>query len=349
MSVIMEKVSPCAARENYAAILNEVAPKKLEDVVAGLEAKFASMPRAEISQCDVCLGWSDSALPACPFCNVGEDGATATPPEAPVPVAIVQAPKQRASAPSLMLAGGSVTYTEKDLDESIGRLRAAAGKTSDYSYEMGRELTLIRAHLWEQRKDAEGKPKYKSYREFLEQELDIGEGYANKLRRISELFTLEQYREFGVRALMALIAAPTQVHAMLLQKRREGATIEQLEVDVREARASTGTRVIETEATRDAAAKGRTIPSPEATASGAKKRTKEAAAITIGLKAPEFTVDLLARPKNKNDEARPARTVEDQPYAEVECLNGTKLYFAVKQTPAGNLKLKVTAKRKDDL
>jgi hypothetical protein len=251
------------------------------------------------------------------------------------------AKKPKASSSSLMLAGGRDKYTEKDLDDSISRLRAASSQSADSAYLMGKELALIREHLWEQRKGEDGKPKYKSYNDFLERELGIGVGYGNKLRRVAEVFTLEQFRAFGIEALKALIAAPKEVHEMLLEKRAEGATVQQLEEDVRQIREKGGIEVLPTKAplAKTGASKG--------SAAASKTNRKASAAITVGLKSEETTIDLFAKPKSKKEEPRAARTIEDQPWGKLPAINGVTLAFTVKQKPTGELQLKVVAARDD--
>lgn len=342
MSVDLNRVSPCYVRENYASILNEVAPSKLEDVVSKLETHFLKQPKETLAQCDQCMGWSDENLPDCPFCNDGKEAAAEPPPAAPVPAEVASKKGEKleraASAPLLSLAGGRPIFSEKDLDESIARLKAASDRTADSAYEMGRELALIREHLWEQRTGEDGKPKYKSYNQFLEEELGISAGYGNKLRRIAETFTIDQFRAHGVEALKAINAAPKEVHEMLLKHHKEGSTVAQLEEEVREIRIQTGTTVVPSAATKAASEKGRNVPSAAATEAAAAARRKPG--ITVGFKESGGTIDLMARPTKKGEEPRKARTLEEQPYGTIEAINGKKVVLTVKTSAAGELKLK---------
>jgi hypothetical protein len=363
MSIIIEKVYASHCRENYAEILNEVAPRKIEDVVEGLRKHFASLGE-ELAQCDVCLGWSPETLSSCPFCNDGRDPSAATPaPPAPTPsAAIVEAagppPAERkksskaitvpASAPSL-LAGGRAAASEKELDESIARFHAAAENGADALFLMGVELRKMRDFLWQQRA-AGGKPKYKSYNQFVVEELKISRSTADRARRIAESFSRDQFRKYGAGFLKALIAAPKEEHAQLLE-RIDAGEIQRpvdLENEVKQIREKGGIEVVETDDTKAAAAAGKNVPSAATTAAAAKARKKESAAITVGLKATSGTSKLFAKPFKKGDPDRRATSIDDVPYGKVEGINGVTLYVAVKKTPAGELEIRWTAKRASD-
>lgn len=367
--IVIDKVSACHVRENYAAIIGEVAPKKLDDVVSKLDDHLSKLGVERI-QCDVCGAWSPEQLPdgtpidSCPFCNDGrEDSPAAAPPPTPVPstpvVEVLPAPAKKglkktkadpqpkSEAPLLAkVERGS----EKELDESLARFRSEAETGSRSLYRMGVELRKMRDYLWQQRTEG-GKPKYKSYTQFVQTEMEISSGTEMRARRIAENFTEEQFAKFGARFLMVLIAAPKEEHASLLGRVESGeiTTAKDLEKEVREIRERKGVEVIETDAIKDAAVKGRNVPSAAATAAAAaKKRTKESAAITVGLKSETFTVKLFAKPAKKEDEKRRARSVEEQPYGILEAINGVRLCLAVKISPAGELEIHGTARRDED-
>ncbi len=370
-TVVMEKVYASYARENYAAILNEQAPKKIEDVVAGLEGHFAKI--GDLGQCDACGGWSPEKLPdgtvlaSCPFCNDGrKDEAKAAPAHVEPSGALIEITPEKkaeakaakaakaiavapASAPVLgTIAAGGVRSVagESALDESIQRFHASAKQGAESLYLMGVELRKMRDYLWQQRMDG-AKPKYKSYNQFVSAEIGISHGTEGRARRIAENFTLEQFRQYGAKYLMMMIAAPKEEHEALLGRIDAGeiSSPKDLEKEVRDIREKGGVSVIETDAMREAAASGRNVPSAATTSAAAKARKKDSAAITIGLKAEAGTVKLLARPKKKGDEERRARGVDDQPYGTIEAINGVSLHLAVKRTPAGELEIRWTAKR----
>lgn len=368
-TVVLSKVYAAKARENYVALVGEVAPKKLDDVVAGLEKYFAGLGK-ELSQCDVCGGYStEEVTEACPYCDDGKEVTAAAPPPMPEPsepvlaaevvtetppqklVKVVRtklAPPPVASAPMILAGGGgSRSATEADLDAALEEYNAIAKDTADAIYRLGVIIRRMREQLWQQRTDENGKPKYKSFEQFVESELGISRTQANRHRRIVEVFTRDQIMENPPGVLKALIAAPKEAHEDLLQMHKEGSTVAAIEKRVKEIREEKGIKVIETEATKAAAEQGRNIPSPEATAKGANARKKDAAVVTVGLKAETGIAKMFAKPKKKGEDERRARTLEDQPFGKIEAINGVAIYIAVKQTPAGELEFRWTAKRED--
>lgn len=257
------------------------------------------------------------------------------------------------SAPAIsILAGGrSQLATEKELDEEIARFVEAGEATAANNYRMGVSLLKIRDGLWQQRKE-NGKPKYKSFEQFVATELLISRSLATSLQNVVTNFSRDQFDKFGITALKWIGSAPKEDRPLLLAMAEGGASSREIQDEVTRIRDEKNVAYVEQAAgaTATAAARGGTgfngheAPAPVATIAAAKARRANSAAITIGLKQEQITVKMLARAKRGEDE-RPARSLEDQPYATIECTNGTKLYFAIKTRPTGELELKMTAKR----
>lgn len=78
-STKVAKIDRIHVRMSYEAIIGSAAARKTEDLVTGLEAFFAGKvpadvdPNTILSQCDVCMGWSDPSVgpDSCPYCNDG--------------------------------------------------------------------------------------------------------------------------------------------------------------------------------------------------------------------------------------------------------------------------------------
>ncbi len=358
-SVVISKVFASYARQNYAAVLEVEAPRKLEDVIDGLEKHFASMG-VELVQCDQCGGYSpETGFDSCPFCNDGKKETAPAPSMPTIVEAATEAPVQRkkvstpdvvlvkASAPTMLAGISASAVSETDLDQAIAEYQSIARDTAEGIYRLGVVIRRMRDHLWQQRTE-NGKPKYKSFEQFVESELGISRTQANRHRRIVETFTRDQIMENPPGVLKALIAAPKEAHEDLLSMHRGGASIAKIEKRVKEIRDEKGITVIETDAMKEAFANGKNVPSAATTAAAAKARKKETAAITLGLKAEAGTVKLLAKPKKRGEAERRARTVEDQPFGKIETINGVALYLALKQTPAGELEIRYTAKRDEE-
>lgn len=252
-------------------------------------------------------------------------------------------PTPKPSAPVLTIAGGRrAIASEKDLDDSLARFRAAAATGAVAHYVLGSELARMRDHLWQQRME-DGKPKYKTWHQFVAAETGVSIGFANKMMRLVENFTQEHLQQLGVKALMIILGAPKEDHAALLSKAEDGATTRELEDEVRQIREQKNIAVVDAGKPSPTAA----AAAASAASAKAKRKEKEAAAITIGMKTEQATVKALARTKRGEPE-RVAKTIEDQPYAVIECMNDVKLYIALKQRPTGELEFKVTAKREKE-
>jgi hypothetical protein len=400
----IENIFESKLRENFAAITGTMAPKKVEDVVKGLEEHFASsaFKKSDLAQCDICAGWSAlvEGIESCPYCDDQSEARATAPAAADIPVVkaelveeeepmrldespidalalqdagveleasvgkggrkklssaeIVEAKKvtrapaaPKPSAPVLTLigAGGRPALTEKQLDEELARYREAASAMGVSSYLVGLSIVRLRDHLWQQRL-VEGKPKYKSWNQYVAEELEISTSLANRMIRVVQNFTQDQFVKFGVQVLKVLVAAPKEEHELLLAQAEKGATTRELEAEVRKIRDNNGIAVIETGTTEENKKKGRSSPSAATTAAAATARKKETAAITLGMKGEQATVRFLARTKPGEPE-RAAKTIEDQPYAVLECINGVNLYIAIKVRPTGEWEAKLTAKREE--
>ena len=386
------KVWEMKAREAFVTMTGEIAPKPLADVVKGLEEHFAKMAPELLQQCDECFGWSPPSLTAeCPFCGIGDAPASAKVANDASTVEIdatqienleedasktkkkrkagteAVAAEDRAdrmtvrrapapmkpSAPAIsILAGGSSLVSEKELDDEIAKFVEAGRVAAGSNYLMGISLVRLRDHLWQQRVE-KGKPKYKSFEQFVSQELGISRAFATSLINVATNFTREQFDRLGMTPLKWIGAAPKEDRPMLLAMAEAGATSRTIQEEVGRIRREKGVTYMEGASTtaRNAAhaenSSVRPAPTPAAATAAAKARRKPTPAITIALKSEQMTVKALARVK-RGEEDRPARTLEDQPFCAIECMNGTKLFIALKTRPTGELEFKVTAKRDEE-
>lgn len=123
------------------------------------------------------------------------------------------------TAPVIDLANAKPMVTEKDLDEEIQRFRDLhvdfVRSSATTFRRAGQSIERIHDRLWQQRLRA-GKPKYKSWNQFVEQDLGITVSYAKKLRAAAK-FTDEQIDQLGVTMLALIASAPPERHAHLLE------------------------------------------------------------------------------------------------------------------------------------
>lgn len=396
----IDRVWEAKLRENYVTIVGAEPPKELEDAVRSLEKHVEkNVPEKCRVQCDVCLGWSDEGLSACPYCNDEGPPANAAPPPAEsgvieVPAELVKddtaidataieaggvslaeepkkgkgkkdkksaqeiaetkAPKPmpelpKPTAPLVNVPLAPVVANEKELDAALDRYRKASESTANGLYLMGVEIAKIHDHLWQQRLEG-GKPKYKSWSQFVATELAISVPYANRLKQVAEKFSEDDFNKYGAKALMVMAAAPKEDHAQLMARADQGATTRELDAEVRKIRESKGITVVD-EPKEDAGSKGKRQTQKATEAAAAARAKKESAAVTLGLKNATGKVKLFAKPldpKLPHQKAERARTLDDQPYGKIEGINGVTLFLAVQVTPAGELEIRYTSQREDD-
>ncbi len=256
-------------------------------------------------------------------------------------------PPPKPSAPVIsILAGGRALASEQELDEEITKFRAAGKSATQNSYQMGVSLVRMREGLWQQRLEG-GKPKYKSFAQFVTSELQISKSYADVLQNVVTNFSAEQFEKLGVSALKWIGAAPKEDRPMLLAMAEAGASKRDLEQEVAKIREQKGVLQVDRAATDAAVAAGRPVPSLAATTAAASARRRPTPAVTLGLKAEQGTIKLMARGKRGQQEAV-ARSLEESPYGIIECQNGYNLYLVVKQRPTGELEIKYTVKKRDE-
>lgn len=277
-----------------------------------------------------------------------------TPEEVTAAKALRKAPAvPKPSTPAIsILAGGRAFSSEKELDEVIEEFRKGANDAGEALWRMGTAFRKMHDNLWLQRIDQEnGKPKYKSWNQFVKEELDVSKDFAYKRMRVVENFSREQCSKYGLDLLKALLGAPKEDHEALLQKADAGASTSEIAEDVQKIRAEKNIAVLETLNTRTAKEEGRSLSVSSsigsAAAAAVRRKPKEAPAVLVGLKSESFTLKALAANKARGAEDRDAKSLDDQPYVIVECTNGKKLVIGLKARPTGILEFKITVKTDD--
>lgn len=252
------------------------------------------------------------------------------------------------SAPAIDIAEAKPVVTEKDLDEQLEAYRDAGSRNATAFWHMGVAISKIHDRLWQQRQ-LEGKPKYKSWNQFVDAELGISVTYANRLRGVSVNFSEETARKYGPAILMVISRAPKEEHQNLMNKvDQEGLTKRELEKKVQEVREAKGVTVVEDEEEAEKP-KGKTKQWREKTEKAAAARKKPTAAITFGAKVETDVVNLVSRPTPQSESYRvKADQVGVGPYAEIKGINGVDLYVAVITDEEGYLQLRYTFRRRPE-
>jgi hypothetical protein len=393
----VDRIWEAKLRENYAAIVGDLAPKELDGVLRGLEGHLEKSFTCDV-QCNVCRGWSPEKLPECPYC--GDQGppiaAEAKPSDPPAVVhqaeivddgtsidaiavakaaaaiagadVVVEEPaknknrkkkseiaedkKPKAapplpapSAPIMTLPGAAAVASENELDEALRLYREASTSAANSLYHMGVQISRIHDSLWQQRTEG-GKPKYKSWSQFVANELTISTNYADRLRSIVAKFSLSHFEKYGAKALIVMAAAPKEDHGRLMDRLdTENLSTRELADEVRSIREKKGITVVEGEDEEKKASdeKPRPRPTKQAVENAAAARRQEKAAVAVGFRSSEGVVKMTAKPikaPHPHEGAKAAFEVSDSPYGKIECINGKSVFLAIQKLPSGQLAIR---------
>lgn len=359
--VIVEKVYASYARENYAALLGEQAPAKLEDVIAGLQQHFSSVPKTDLMQCDGCGGWSPDALDSCPYCNDGKAGA-ATPPPPPPPPARVDGPKEstaltKSTAPALFAVPATRNLdvpppaefavstrpplaffeTAAVTEENLARLEDAIRDSIAASHECAWNAgwLLNQAHrYYEQRRSDNGTPKYGRLEDWCRAELGITKQHMYRLVHVATHYSAEEVRTHGATKLYALRALePAERTTLLASSELATTSVAKTKEIVAKRRPKPAKTKLQRDREHEAAIK-------EALANPIPGQT---AAITAGYKAIELVIPLRKSRKPITDavDLAGARAME-------EAINGVRLSYTIEERKGGFVIVRTAKREKED-
>lgn len=330
--------------------------KDPEKNVEKLVEYYSKNKPAKIGECDICNGSSDGELDSCPFCGDVDPDAEKEPAkpkpkasdaeeEAPAPAkkgTKKSAKKSAKAAKGDSLAkpepemSSAVKYTEQDLDTSIKAIEELKSSIWRNGWKMGQLVREIRdKHLWKQRSDENGKPKYKSFEQFCPNELGFSDNQAYRMMDVSERFTEEQVRKFGTTKLSLVLEAPKEDQDRILEEKvAKNASSAEVREAVKKARAEK--KVTTRETGRKKTPKGKAPPKKQAKPGSARKDN-----ITVASIEGTKTVKLF---KKESPEVR-AKRIGDTPTGTLELTNDVMMHFTVIEDAEGALVIKVRTKR----
>lgn len=355
-----------------------------DTIVTMLSAYYAKIEdETQVVQCTDCLGFSDVNLPGCPFCGAGDteaavDGAptaaetapkkgskkgskkAATPPKkngaaghaAPASTALA---KTQPSAITTPAEAGAVVYSEKDLDEAVREINVLKGEGAHALWKLGRKLLEVfysqSGELWRLRNNTDGKPKYKRFDQFVQQECGISKAHAYRWMGISREFKEEDVRRFGETNLATVITVPKEAQPELLAliegqgKDGKKPTTREVQEEAKRIRERTGTSVqpgAGRQGSRTAAA----------TAAAAKKKKDKRPTVSCLVFEGKQHVKLYTRDTAKladEDKRKRAKKIDDGAIGVLVCSNAPKIHVAIQKDAQGNWVAVIEAKRdKDD-
>jgi len=354
MNVNIEKVSETALA-GYCKSRGIKVPRgiTLREKVKLVEThQVETVPDDNLSEpCTVCGGESDTKLAACPFCGAaGIDGMVDGKPveaeghvvpdtEGPPKEAKKSRKKRSEAGPPEVESPPSTTLAaDHPLEVGIARVFEAKRAGANCMWDLGRALIGIFEHnLWKHRVDANGKPKYRGWNQFVQEELEIVPSYSYRVMDVAANFSREQFVSIGVKKLTYLLGIGDQDRKELIARTRdEKLTAEQL-ADIVSKMNKSGKKP-----------KGRTAAATQAAADKAAKR-KEGQGVTAIVALGRQTVPLFARPskangKGKDEKPKHAKKIADDPHGQLELHNGVVMHFRLMMGAKG-LNLVVETRR----
>lgn len=347
MGVNLAKIDRAVLRQSVKHVLKKDPANAPDEAMVTDLASYFQKHNKQLMECLDCDGGSPVDFGSCPYCGSEDEDASASPEPKPkaevVTTLVVKNGVRTMQKPGTVLdvAIDSIHKTEKDLNDAVARIQAIKAEGSLVLYKLGYEiLGIYKQDLWKQRGAGEGKPRYKSFTQFLAAEVDIHQRTAWKMMAVAKEYTPAQVQKHGNTILRGLLAAPKEDREELLEKMGKG-EIEGsrgLDREVRKIRERKGVKVLKGLGNNP---KKNTRAASEASAAKKKK------IVTTTFPVGRVSVDLLAKKAKKSDPEKPAKKLADHPHGKFECSNGVTFYYAIIEHSDGTLKLQVEARRED--
>lgn len=349
LGIDMGRVVPEKLHASYETVIGKKPPKDLAQEARDLAEHFQRKSK-DLMECEDCGAGSPAEYDHCPFCgSVDEDKDSVHPP--PLNGNGVAVPSVLSGARAKPgQTSNALARTEADLDARLANIQRIRERGSREMYALGLELKAIYdEELWAQRNGENGKPKYKTFQQFTDAEVNLHQRTVWNLMRMTTDFTEAQLAKHGTRILRGLLAAPKEERASLLEKVDAGELrgARNVEREVREIRERKGVEVVEGDS-KGAKGKGRGKGAAKAqAAASAAAKAKRAETVTVSLPSGKLQLDAFARPLKKSDPPKRAKRLADKPFGRHELPNGVVLYVSVVAAVTGELRFVVEARREE--
>jgi hypothetical protein len=300
-----------------------IEPNGLSHTIQKVSALFVERAKGEpLMHCDVCGGHSPKEFSECPFCGVGEDP--------PATAMVVAKGAHVAEVVSSEDAAKLLGPGERQLDEAVARINEAKILTAVGYFQLCKEIEIVvQSQLYKARRDAEGRPKYKTFAEFAELELKMSKGHAWSMAQIPSRYSIEQVKIIGRNKCELLLTAPKEKHPELVDAALKGESTRKLTAKVRELNLG----------------RPKKGGAPQKTEKIAERKDELTLALIVGKKhvLPCFKPGKV----KEGEKPEPAKKVDDQPWAFRDLPNGIREIFRVAKFPSGQLKILIEAKREE--
>jgi hypothetical protein len=217
---------------------------------------------------------------------------------------------------------------ERDLDAAVVRINTAKVLTAAGYFQLCKEIAIVQAsQLWKARTQ-DGKPKYKTWGDFVQVELEMSKSTAWAMANVAEKYTLEQVKSIGQKKCELLLTAPKEAQAELLDAAARGESVRKLEGKIREMNLSRPGK------------RGR----PQKPAKAEERKNELTIATLVGAK---HALAFYEPGTKKDEEPKPAKKVKDGCWTFLNLPNGVQLTMRIVGIEAGKPKLLFAAKRED--
>lgn len=222
------------ARLKFVEVTGEIAPKDIGEIVDRLEKVFSAADPSKLLQCDKCHGWSTDDLDACPYCGEAEVVTR----DAPPPELTEATPESarpdsvEAGAPAVLaIAPVALVSSEDILDSKLAELSAFLQSSQrDYSRACAIVAELHDLH-WMQRTE-DGRPKYKTFDQFVRDELGMTKQRAYEMLRVHRVGLAGLAPIIGVSATKMIAAAPAEQQHELIEQAKAGASAREIKAAI---------------------------------------------------------------------------------------------------------------------
>lgn len=251
-----------------------------------------------------------------------EDDADDPPESAEAPKAAApEAPKKKRSEAvkkpaaavkaELVQVPRSLDVSEKALDRALERVNAAHAKGAKAYWELGSAIKDIHDRkLYTQRAGVDGKPRYKSWLQFSQEELKMSDQHASRAMNVAAAFSKDDFEKIGVSKLSLIAKLPDDMQAEIIEKARAGLPLADVERQVRKLNP------------RATGSKKPAAPSKPPKAPGPDE-------LTAVVTKDKIKVPMFARAKKKDAKPVRAMTLGQDPSGEYELPNGVVMHVHI--------------------
>lgn len=219
------------------------------------------------------------------------------------------------------------------LDQKVRDVFLLKAEGAVMSWRLGSKLLeIFDEQLWKQRVDANGKPKYLGFKNFVEAELNMNKNTAYELMDVAKNCNEEQVRQFGTKKMYLLQKAPSNIREEIMKDIESGASKKDVEEKVIGARKKEGTARRETGRKKMPVGKAPTTPVSD----------KITVAMMVGRSKP---IEFFTKASLKDEKPKFAKKIEEEPVGTLELTNRVKQTFYLRRNNSGGISLVVVTKR----